>query len=272
MGLNFPAVMGILNVTPDSFSDGGRYVAVPAAVQRAMEMIAEGAAIIDVGGESTRPGAEPVTVDEELRRVIPVISRLRSESDTPISVDTSTPQVMRAAAAAGATMINDIRALGRPGALMAAAETGLPVVLMHMKGEPRTMQDAPHYDDLMAELLAFFAERIARCTAAGISAQIFLDPGFGFGKTPVHNLTVINRLDVLAQLGRPIVVGLSRKSTVARVLEGVSEDRMFGSIGGAVMAVVRGASVVRTHDVGPTVQALRMTTAIMNEHPGSGVA
>lgn len=266
LGIDFPAVMGILNVTPDSFSDGGLYHTSDAALNHARQMIADGADIIDVGGESTRPGAAPVTVDEELGRVIPVIESLRREFDIPISVDTSTPAVMAAASLAGANLINDVRALRRPGALEAAAQTGLPVCLMHMQGEPDTMQADPYYDDLLGEISAFFVESMERCEAAGISRErIVLDPGFGFGKTPEHNLTLLNRLDEFLGLGRPLMMGLSRKSTIGKVLGAEMEERLIGSIAGAVIAVLRGASIVRVHDVAETVQAVRMTRAVLEE-------
>ena len=263
--VKYPAVMGILNVTPDSFSDGGRYIERQAAVSHAASMIEQGADIIDVGGESTRPGSAPVSCDEELERVVPVIEAIRRISDIPISVDTSTPEVMRGAALAGATMINDVRALRMPGALDAAAETGLPVCLMHMQGEPKTMQDNPSYRDLIGEITDFFIERIAQCKQAGIAEEkLIVDPGFGFGKTLAHNLTLINRLHDFCSLGRPVLVGLSRKSTIGHVI-GESHDRLMGSVAGAVMAIARGASIVRVHDVGPTVEALEFASAIIGE-------
>lgn len=262
--------MGILNVTPDSFSDGGQYFSLSHAVERALAMVDDGADIIDIGGESTRPGAAPVPPEEELRRVVPVIEAIRKVSSIPVSVDTSTAQVMHAAAEAGASMINDVRALSRPGALAAAAATGLPVCLMHMQGEPATMQQDPRYDDLPGEICAFFEARMSACEQAGIGRdRIWLDPGFGFGKTALHNLQLINRLEAFVALGRPVLVGLSRKSTIARVLGDPDRDRLVASVAGAVMAVARGASVVRVHDVGPTVEALRMASAIMQERlPG----
>jgi dihydropteroate synthase len=266
LGIEFPAVMGILNVTPDSFSDGGLYHESGAALDHARQMIADGADIIDVGGESTRPGSGSVTVREELERVIPVIEALRRESAIPISVDTSTPEVITEAARAGAGLINDVRALRRSGALEAAVETSLPVCLMHMKGEPDTMQADPRYDDLIGEISTFFTESMERCEAAGISRdRIILDPGFGFGKTPEHNLTLLNRLDDFLDLGRPLMMGLSRKSTIGKVLDAETEDRLIGSIAGAVIAIERGASIIRAHDVAETVQAVRMTTAILEE-------
>lgn len=266
LALRYPAVMGILNVTPDSFSDGGRFNTVAAALAHSRAMIEAGADIIDVGGESTRPGALAVSLSEELERVVPVIERIRSVSDIPVSVDTSTPEVMRAAASAGASMINDVRALRRQGAVQAAAATGLPVCLMHMQGEPGTMQRAPRYHDLIGEIIAFFQERLDQCEKAGITPEnVILDPGVGFGKTPAHNLQIINRLSEFRALGRPLLVGLSRKSTIAKMIGDTTRDRTFGSVAGAVMAVARGASIVRVHDVGPTVDALKVTAAIMRE-------
>ncbi|MCB1694101.1 MAG: dihydropteroate synthase [Pseudomonadales bacterium] len=259
--------MGILNVTPDSFSDGGRFETLDAAVARARQMIDEGADIIDIGGESTRPGADPVPADVERERVIPVLKAIRAFSDIPVSVDTSSPEVIEAAAQAGASMINDVRALRRDGALAAAAATGLPICLMHMKGDPKTMQADPHYDDVVSEVIDFFMSRIGACESAGIDRdRLVLDPGFGFGKTPAHNLTLVNRLGMLKDLGRPLLVGLSRKSTIAKILAGGSADLVLGSVAGAVVAVLRGADIVRVHDVGPTVQALRVTTAIQREN------
>ena len=261
-----PMVMGILNVTPDSFSDGGQFLNRDAAIWRVRQMIDEGADIIDVGGESTRPGADPVPPALELDRVIPVIETIRSLSDIVISVDTSTPEVMTAAVAAGANLINDVRALRREGALAAAAETGASVCLMHMKGDPKTMQLDPHYDDLFGEVTAFFRERMAACAEAGIPQEnILLDPGFGFGKTPEHNLQLINRLDEFACLDAPLLIGLSRKSTLGKVLGSDTEDRLIASVTGAVAAYQKGASVLRVHDVKETVQALRTIRCLMTE-------
>lgn len=266
LNLRFPAVMGVLNVTPDSFSDGGRFFDAGAACDHARRMIDEGVDIIDIGGESTRPGADAVSAAEEMRRVLPVIAAIRAFSDIPISIDTSKPEVMTRGAQAGANMINDVRALRGEGALEAAAETGLPICLMHMQGDPKTMQTRPEYDDVIGEIRAFFRERMERCEAAGISKdRILLDPGFGFGKTPRHNLMLINRLGEFVPLGRPLLVGLSRKSTIAKILGDEGADRLFGSIGGAVTAVARGAAIVRVHDVAPTVDAVRVAAAIMNE-------
>lgn len=262
--LSAPVVMGVLNVTPDSFSDGGRFLHPDTALRRAQAMVDDGAAIVDVGGESTRPGAEPVSVDEELERVIPVVEAVSSRLDTVVSVDTSTPEVMRAAVAAGAGMINDVRALRRDGALEAAAETGLPVCLMHMQGEPRTMQRAPRYeDDVVAEVRTFLRGRIQACEQAGIGRdRLLLDPGFGFGKMLAHNLRLLNELGSLDE-GLPLLVGMSRKSMIAGVLERPVDERLAGSLAVAVLAVERGASIIRAHDVRETVDAVRMARAVL---------
>jgi dihydropteroate synthase len=266
LDLKFPAVMGILNVTPDSFSDGGRFFDTGSAVDHARALINQGAHIIDVGGESTRPGAAPVSPDEELDRVMPVIEQIRAFSDIPLSVDTSTPAVMAAAARAGVNLINDVRALRREGALASAASTGLPVCLMHMQGDPRTMQMNPVYQDLIGEITAFFVERMEQCERAGIGQEkILLDPGFGFGKTIEHNLVLVNQLHRFAHLGRPLLVGLSRKSTIGQIVSGMADDRVIGSVAGAVVAYLKGASVLRVHDVGATVQALAVAVAINSE-------
>lgn len=260
--------MGILNVTPDSFSDGGLFVTLDAARRRALQMAEEGAAIIDVGGESTRPGAAPVPVAEERRRVVPVVEALARELAIPISVDTSHPDVIRAAADAGAGLINDVRALRQPGALEAAVTTGLPACLMHMRGEPTTMQRAPRYEDVVAEVQAFLAERLARCQAAGVAEErLLVDPGFGFGKDLSHNLTLLAGLPALVELGRPVVVGLSRKSTIKALTDGSADGRLFGSVAAAVLAVERGAQIVRVHDVSATVQALRVVHALRGAQP-----
>jgi len=257
-----PVVMAILNVTPDSFSDGGEYIAADAAVTRALEMISEGADIIDIGGESTRPGASAVSAEQELARVMPVNEALRAVSEVPISIDTSKAAVMTAAAAAGVDLINDVYALRNPGALAAAAASDLPVCLMHMQGEPRTMQQDPQYADLIEEIKAFFVERIAVCESAGIRrSRLILDIGFGFGKTPTHNLQLINRLAAFADLDLPLLVGLSRKSTIGSIVP----DGLIGSIAGALLAVEEGARMVRVHDVAATVHALRIRAAIRDE-------
>jgi len=256
--------MGVLNVTPDSFSDGGLFLSVEAAVEQGVRMAAEGAALIDVGGESTRPGAEPVTADEELRRVIPVIERLRAATAAIICVDTSKAEVMRAASAAGAGFINDVRALREPGALAAAAASGCAVCLMHMQGEPRTMQLAPSYaEDVVAEVRGFLAARVASCVAAGLAAErLAVDPGFGFGKTVEHNLTLLRRLGELAADGLPVLVGLSRKSMLGTLTGRAVGERVYGSVALAVIAVLAGARVVRAHDVGATVEALKVAAAV----------
>ncbi len=248
--------MGILNVTPDSFSDGGRYVDVSAAIQRAREMVTEGADIIDIGGESTRPGARPVTLDQELERVIPVVRRLAADVSVPLSVDTSRPEIMKAAAEAGAGMINDVRALREPGAMSTAVELQLPICLMHMQGEPATMQDDPYYENVVREVHAFLSERLTRCRKAGISRTMMLvDPGFGFGKTPEHNRQVLESLDSYLDLGAPLIVGLSRKSFSDHRTEKKERDRV--STAHALLAVRKGAAMVRVHDVGLTVKSVR---------------
>ncbi|HVP33536.1 MAG TPA: dihydropteroate synthase [Steroidobacteraceae bacterium] len=255
--------MGIVNVTPDSFSDGGRFLDSEAAVRHGVRLAEEGAALIDVGGESTRPGAAPVGLEEELRRVVPVIERLRSATEAVISVDTSKPEVMRAAAAAGAGLVNDVRALREAGALEAAVESGCAVCLMHMRGEPRTMQLAPVYRDVVGEVGAFLAERVRACRAAGLSAeQLVVDPGFGFGKTLDHNLTLLRGLRELASAGPPVMVGLSRKSLVGKLTGRPGGERVLGSVVLAVMATLAGARIVRAHDVAATVEALKLVAAV----------
>jgi dihydropteroate synthase len=264
LDLGTPVVMGVLNVTPDSFSDGGRFAEHGAALRHARHMIEEGAAIIDIGGESTRPGAAPASLDEELDRVVPVIESLRSECSIFISIDTSKPQVMRAACAAGADIINDVRALREPDALMTAAHTGAGICLMHMQGEPRTMQAAPEYENVVAEVGAFLADRLAACRAAGIeSARLTVDPGFGFGKRIVDNLMLLKHLDQLRKLGVPLAVGLSRKSMLARITGRDVDDRTPGSIALAAIAVLNGARIVRAHDVAATVDAIRVAAAVI---------
>ena len=255
--------MGVLNVTPDSFSDGGRFADADAAVRHGVRLAGEGAVFIDVGGESTRPGAEPVSLAEELRRVVPVIEGLRGATSAVISVDTSKPEVMRAAAAAGAGLINDVRALREPGALMAARDSGCAVCLMHMQGEPRTMQHSPTYGDVVREVRAFLDERLAACRAAGIGADaLLIDPGFGFGKTLEHNLTLLRRLAELAAGGTPLAVGLSRKSMVGTLTGNPAGERLLGSVVLAALAALAGAAIVRAHDVAATVEALKVVTAV----------
>jgi dihydropteroate synthase len=263
LDLSRPVVMGVLNVTPDSFSDGGRFLSPEAAVAQGVRMAAEGAALIDVGGESTRPGADPVSEPEELQRVIPVIERLRAATDAVISIDTSKPAVIRAAAAAGAGLVNDVRALREPGAIEAAAASGCAVCLMHMQGEPRTMQHAPRYQDVVGEVRAFLAARAAACREAGIgAARLVVDPGFGFGKNTEHNLTLLSRLAELAADGLPVLVGLSRKSMLGTLTGRQPGERVAGSVALAVIAALNGARVVRAHDVAPTVDALKVLGAV----------
>ncbi|MEQ1437728.1 dihydropteroate synthase [Fontimonas sp. SYSU GA230001] len=258
LDLSVPCVMGVLNVTPDSFSDGGRYRGVEAALARALAMVDEGAAIIDVGGESTRPGAAPVDEQEELDRVVPVIERLRERSDVVISVDTSKPAVMRAACAAGAEIVNDVYALRIPGAIEAVVAAGAAVCLMHMQGEPRTMQLAPVYDDVLDEVRGFLDQRVRVCHAAGIAgSRIVLDPGIGFGKTVEHNLRLLAHLDRLSMDDRPVLIGLSRKSLFGSLLGRAVQDRLAGGLAGAALAVWQGAAIVRAHDVVQTVDAVR---------------
>jgi dihydropteroate synthase len=263
LDLTTPRIMGVLNVTPDSFADGGRFVATDDALAQARAMVAAGADLIDVGGESTRPGAAPVAVDEELARVVPVIERLVAELAVPVSIDTTKPEVMRAAVAAGATLINSVDALRAPGALAAAAAAGVPVCLMHMQGEPRTMQRDPRYGDVVGEVAAFLRERLAAAAAAGIAPEaVLLDPGLGFGKTLDHNLALLRGLPALAALGRPLVVGVSRKRMIGDLTGRAVEDRAVGSAVAAAFAVARGAQVVRAHDVAATRDALRIAAAL----------
>ena len=258
-----PQVMGILNVTPDSFADGGDFFMPEAALDRARIMVSEGAAIIDVGGESTRPGAAAVSREEELRRVIPVIERICNELEIPVSVDTSCPEVMRQAIDAGAGMINDVRALQRKGALEMVRTLGVPVCLMHMQGEPGSMQQQPRYTDVVSEVLSFLEARVAACMAVGISKeQLIIDPGFGFGKTQGQNLRLLHDLDRLLAPGAPLLVGLSRKSLIGGILDAPVEERLYGSIALATLAVWQGASIVRVHDVRATVDALRLCQAV----------
>ncbi|MFS2221289.1 dihydropteroate synthase [Pantoea sp. B65] len=262
LDLSYPQVMGILNVTPDSFSDGGQHNSLIQALTHANEMINAGATIIDVGGESTRPGAAEVSVEEELERVIPVVEAIAQRFEVWISVDTSKAEVIRESARVGAHIINDIRSLQEPGALEAAAQTGLPVCLMHMQGDPQSMQQAPHYDNLLAEVDAFFVQQIARCTAAGIKKQqLLLDPGFGFGKNLSHNYQLLAHLADLHHFGLPLLVGMSRKSMVGQLLNVGPTQRLTGSIACAVIAAMQGAQIVRVHDVKETVEAMRVVEA-----------
>ncbi|KAA2285752.1 dihydropteroate synthase [Arenimonas fontis] len=263
LALDTPRVMGIVNVTPDSFSDGGAHEDVEAAVAHGLRLAEEGADILDVGGESTRPGAAEVPVQEELRRVLPVIERLARETALPISVDTSKPEVMRAAVAAGAGMINDVYALRRDGALEAAAQAGVPVVLVHMQGEPRTMQEAPHYDDLLAEVHRFLADRVLACEMAGIERKrIVLDPGYGFGKTTRHNLLLLRQQSRLLDLGLPLLAGLSRKRSLGEITGREVGERLHASVAAAVLAAEYGARILRVHDVAATVDALKVWSAV----------
>ena len=267
--LSKPAVMGILNVTPDSFSDGGDYFSVQQAQQHAIKMQSEGAAIIDVGGESTRPGAKAVDVQQELDRVIPVIEKISDRLDIPVSVDTSKPEVMREAVLAGASMINDVMALQQPNALetVASLDDSIAVCLMHMQGKPRTMQDKPEYEDVVSEVFEFLRERIVVSKTAGISAkQLVIDPGFGFGKTLQHNINLLARLERFAELEQPLLVGISRKSMIGTLLNNAPADqRVIGSVTAAVMAMERGAHILRVHDVKQTVEALAVAHAVLKE-------
>jgi dihydropteroate synthase len=261
--LDEPVVMGVVNVTPDSFSDGGRHLDAGRAVDHAARLIEEGAAIIDVGGESTRPGALPVAAQQELDRVLPVVSALVARFDVPVSVDTRRPQVMRAAIAAGAGMINDVTALADPGALEACGAARVAVCLMHMQGDPRTMQDGPRYADVVGEVASFLAARVAAALAAGIAAdRIVVDPGFGFGKTLEHNLDLLAALPRIAPGGLPLLAGLSRKSMIGAITGQPVGDRLHASVALAALAVANGASIIRAHDVAPTLDALRIAAAL----------
>ena len=263
LDLSRPHVMGILNVTPDSFSDGGRHAGIDAALRHAAAMVEAGATLIDVGGESTRPGARAVSPTEELERVAPVVDVIARELDVIISVDTSTPAVMRESARLGAGLINDVRSLARDGALDAAADSGLPVCLMHMRGEPGDMQDDPRYDDVTDTVYDFLAERIAVCAAAGIAQErIVLDPGFGFAKSLSHNLSLFKHMERLHALGRPLLVGVSRKSMIGQALGRDVGRRLYGSLGLAALAITKGAHIVRVHDVAETVDVVRMIAAV----------
>ena len=256
-------VMGILNVTPDSFSDGGRFSQLDAALRHAEAMVAAGATLIDVGGESTRPGARAVSPTEELERVAPIVERIHRELDVIISVDTSTPAVMRETARLGAGLINDVRSLQRDGALDAAAATGLPVCLMHMLGEPGTMQNDPHYEDVTREVSEFLVARLDQCAAAGIPAErIILDPGFGFAKTLAHNLSLFKHMEALHALGRPLLVGVSRKSMIGNALGRPVGERLYGGLALAALALGKGARILRVHDVAETMDVVRMIAAV----------
>jgi dihydropteroate synthase len=262
--LSRPVVMGILNVTPDSFSDGGRYACTDAALERAARMVAEGAAIIDVGGESSRPGAQGVEDAVQIARVVPVIEGLAAMSTVAISIDTSSPKVMAAAVAAGACIVNDIFALRAEGAKALAAQAQVGVCLMHMQGEPRTMQENPHYNDVVAEVIDFLVRERRACIDAGVAPDaIAFDPGIGFGKSLEHNLTLLKELPQLAQLEAPLLLGVSRKSVIGKILGKSLDERLYGGLGLAALAVSRGARIIRTHDVGPTRDAIRSVSAVL---------
>jgi dihydropteroate synthase len=271
LDLSRPIVMGILNVTPDSFSDGGRFVDVARAIEYGERMIEQGAGMIDVGGESTRPGAADVSEEEEIRRVVPVIEALAARTAVPISVDTSKAAVMSAAVAAGASLINDVRALREPGAIEAVARTGAAVCLMHMQGQPRTMQQEPRYDDVVAEVRTFLEQRVDACVAAGVARErLVVDPGIGFGKRLEHNLALLARLPELSKIGLPLLVGVSRKSMFQALLGRAVEQRLAGGLAVATAAILSGASIVRAHDVAETVDAVRVAHALMNAGAASG--
>lgn len=259
-----PRVMGIVNVTPDSFSDGGKYAATHLAVEHALQLIAEGADILDIGGESTRPGAVPVGLDEELSRVIPVIEALKPLTSVPLSIDTYKPEVMRAAIAAGADIVNDVRALQEEGALDVVANSRAGVCLMHMQGKPQTMQANPSYIDVVSEVKQFLTERLDVLLAYGLTKErILLDPGFGFGKTTAHNIALIQHLDQLAEIGLPLLVGLSRKSVLGKIVGGDEQQRLYAGIAASVISVMKGARIVRVHDVKATVDALKVVAAVI---------
>lgn len=262
--LDVPRVMGIVNVTPDSFSDGGAHATAEAAIAHGLRLVAEGADLLDIGGESTRPGAAEVSIDEELRRVIPVVEGLARATRMPISIDTSKPEVMRAAVEAGAGLINDVYALRRDGALDAAAALGVPVVLMHMQGEPRAMQEAPDYDEVVGDVHRFLAERIFSAEMAGIDKKrIVVDPGFGFGKTTAHNLALLAQLARFVELGVPVLAGLSRKRSIGALTgREAPAERMAGSVAAHLIAAQRGARILRVHDVAQTVDALKIWNAV----------
>ncbi|MGY0561449.1 dihydropteroate synthase [Luteimonas sp. A277] len=264
LALDRPRVMGIVNITPDSFSDGGAHFDLDAAVAHGLALVAEGADVLDIGGESTRPGADAVPLEEELRRTVPVIERLARETPVPLSIDTFKPEVMRAAVAAGAGIINDIYGLRREGALDAAAELGVPVVLMHMLGEPRSMQDAPYYEDVVGEVHRFLAERIFAAEMAGIPrSRIVADPGFGFGKTTAHNMILLAQLQRFTELGVPVLAGLSRKRSIGELTgRNTPLERVHGSVAAHLVAAQRGAKILRVHDVAATVDALRVWEAV----------
>ncbi|WP_114633976.1 dihydropteroate synthase [Vibrio splendidus] len=265
--LDRPHVMGILNVTPDSFSDGGKFNSLDNALLQAERMIQAGVSIIDIGGESTRPGAPDVSLEEELARVIPAIKAIRAKFDVWISIDTSKAEVMRQAVEAGADLINDVRALQEPGALQAAAEANVPVCLMHMKGQPRTMQASPVYDDVLMDVEAFLQERVEACEAVGISKeQLILDPGFGFGKTIEHNYQLLAHLEKFHTLGLPVLAGMSRKSMIFKLLDKAPADCMVASVTCATIAAMKGAQIIRVHDVEDTLEAMKIIEVMNNNH------
>ena len=258
-----PVIMGILNVTPDSFSDGGEFDRVDAAVARALEMQSQGASMIDIGGESTRPGAQPVDAAQEIERVVPVVKAIRQQSEIPISIDTSKPEVMKAAVQAGANLVNDVNALQAEGAVECCAELAVPVCLMHMQGEPRTMQQNPEYKDVVIDVRDFLQERAQVCIDAGIAQnQILLDPGFGFGKTLAHNLQLLSRLNEFCELDFPVLVGVSRKSMFGAILDRPVDERVIGSVAAAVIAYGKDARWFRVHDVVETSDALKICAVL----------
>jgi dihydropteroate synthase len=264
LNLNRPHVMGIVNVTPDSFSDGGKYSSTDLAVEHGLALIAEGADILDIGGESTRPGAPPVSLDEELRRVMPVIEALAAVSTVPLSIDTYKPEVMRSAIAAGIDIVNDVRALQEDGAVEIVANSDVGVCLMHMQGMPQTMQLAPSYQDVVSEVVHFLSHRMHVVTSASIAIdRIVLDPGFGFGKTTAHNIALIQHLTEIDAIGRPLLVGLSRKSVLGKIAGGDEQQRLHAGLAASVISAMKGAKIVRVHDVKATVDALKIVTAVM---------
>jgi dihydropteroate synthase len=270
LDLSTPQVMGILNVTPDSFSDGGQFNSLERALEQAQRMIDAGVTIIDIGGESTRPGAPDVSLDEELARVVPIIQAIRARSDVWISIDTSKAQVMVQAIAAGADIINDVRALQEPGALEVAAQSGLPICLMHMKGQPRTMQANPSYDDLLVEVGEFLQERMQACQAAGIDkAQLILDPGFGFGKTLEHNYHMLAHLEQFHRFGLPLLAGMSRKSMLFKLLDKAPAECMAASVSCATIAAMKGAQIIRVHDYEQTLDAMKVVEMVKANHSPS---
>ncbi|NOI76404.1 dihydropteroate synthase [Vibrio coralliilyticus] len=267
LDLSTPQVMGILNVTPDSFSDGGKYNSLENAMIQAEKMINAGVSIIDIGGESTRPGAPDVALEEELSRVIPVIKAIRERFDVWISIDTSKAEVMRQAVKAGADIINDVRALQEPGALEVATESGLPVCLMHMQGQPRTMQANPHYDDLLKEVGEFLQERVQACEAKGMKkSQLILDPGFGFGKTLEHNYHMLAHLEQFHQFGLPLLAGMSRKSMLFKLLDKAPAECVAASVSCATIAAMKGAQIIRVHDFEQTLDAVKIVSMVQSNH------